>query len=876
MAASGSNCTSREVVSASAAFAEPSRPRPLLLPAIALIAGIALSEATGPLAGSARGVALTLPPIAFVLLLVLRRTARRLLLIGLVVALASAVGFLRHQSAAARPADHIVNALGDEPTLTRLAGHIVSPPIERPPLKLNPFLPFDPLPRTQFVLALEELRADDPPTPAVGNVRVSVKAAGLALRLGQHVQLTGRIYRPSGPRNPGEMDWARWYRRQGIDAGLAVEGAAHVLALPEPASWTYRAVNAARSWARGMLLEPYADLETDASARLLDVMILGQRSTADQQLNEAFLSAGGLHFLAVSGFNVAVLAGAAWLLVRRILRRSRRTASITMLGLTLLFTLVTEPNAPILRATICVILAAAADMTARPFCALNWLSLAAAGILICDPNELFNAGFQLSFVQVLALITLVPVVYRRCFGRHSPAQDADHPRPREAQTLAELVAQTLVRWTTGLLLVTTCAYLVAQPLVLLHFQRFAPWGWFGSLLLTPLVTLITLFSLAKLAISALLPPLGALLGVLLHGLSDFLLWSVGLFEHLPYAVIDTQAPPVWLVLAAYAVLLGLVVIQPRRSPPGPDRGRKGLVATATLLKAWAGFLVVLAWIGWIVLPASRNPGDALHVLAIGNGSAMLLTTPDGSAAVCDAGTDTNSDAGETVARALRAVGVRRIDATVVSHLNFDHYSGLPTLARRMGLGRWLTNPYLLGPDAHSALEHLLAELPQDARAPPATLRAGDRLTIGDVTLEVLWPPDDLDETWKVNDCSLVVRLSAQGRTVLLTGDSEADALKALLAAERAGRISLKADVLIAPHHGQMIKNVTADFLAAVSPSAVIVSTRTPRPKLEALAGDVLGPAARVLLTGQVGAVTVRVAPGGELRLETPFQPAQKP
>jgi competence protein ComEC len=855
---------------------EPSRPRPLLLPAIALIAGIALSEAAGPLSGPARSVVLAIPPIAFVILLVSRRTSRRVLLSGLIVLLALAVGFLRHQSTSARPANHIVNALGDEPMLTRLSGHIVSTPIERPPLKLNPFLPFDPSPRTQFVLALEELRTDDPPTPAAGNVRVSVRAAGLALRLGQHVQLTGRIYRPSGPRNPGEMDWARWYRRQGIDAGMTVEGAAHVLALPEPASWTYRAVNAARSWARGMLREPYADLETDEAARLLDVMVLGQRSTADQQLNQAFLTAGGLHFLAVSGFNVAVLAGAAWLLVRRVLRRSRRTASITMLGLTLLFALVTEPNAPILRATICVILAAAADMTARPFCALNWISLSAAGILLCNPNELFSAGFQLSFVQVLALITLVPVVYRRCFGRHSPAQDPDHPRPREAQTLAELIAQTLARWTTGLLLVTTCAYVVAQPLVLLHFQRFAPWGWFGSLLLTPLVTAITLFSLAKLALSALLPPLGAALGVLLHGLSDFLLWSVGLFEHLPHAVIDTQAPPVWLVLAAYAVLLALVLVQPRRDRPGPDRGRKRLVATATLLKAWAGFLVVLAWIGWIVLPATHNAGDALHVLAIGNGSAMLLTTPDGSAAVCDVGTDTNSDAGEAMARALRAVGIRRVQAAVISHLNFDHYSGLPTLARRVGLGSLLTNPHSLHPDARDPLDRLVTELPQDARAPPAPLQAGDQLTIGDVSLDVLWPPGDLHETWKVNDCSLVYRLSAHGRTILLTGDSEADALKALLTAERAGQLSLKADVLIAPHHGQVIKDATADFLAAVSPSAVIISTRTPRPKLEALVTDVLGPTARILLTGQVGAVSVRVSSAGELQIETPYAPQPGP
>ena len=74
------------------------------------------------------------------------------------VGIALAAGIARHQTRIDRPPHHIVHALADEPVLTRLAGRIVTPPIERPPLKLNPFLPFDPSPRTQFVLAVDELR----------------------------------------------------------------------------------------------------------------------------------------------------------------------------------------------------------------------------------------------------------------------------------------------------------------------------------------------------------------------------------------------------------------------------------------------------------------------------------------------------------------------------------------------------------------------------------------------------------------------------------------------------------------------------------------------------------------------------------------------
>jgi competence protein ComEC len=854
---------------------EPPRPHPLLIPAIALIAGIALSDAVGPLAAPWRTAVVVLPACMLVaLLLALWRRARHYVLLAFAATIALAAGIARHQQVYDRPPHHIAHALTDDPVLTRLAGRIVTTPIERPLLKRNPFLPFKPAPRTQFVLAVDELRVTDPPVPAMGQVRVSVEAVHLGLRLGQRVQATGRLWRPFGPRNPGEMDWSRWFQQQRIDAGLSVEGSAHVTPLPGEGSAWYGLIATLRSRAQSLLFEPHVDLEVDESTRLLDVMVLGQRTTANQQLNDAFLRAGGLHFLAVSGFNVAVLAGVAWLVVRRILRRGRRAAALTTFALTLLFALVTEPNAPILRATICVVVACLAEILERPFCGLNWLALSAACILLWNPNELFSPAFQLSFVQVLALITLVPALYRRCFGRRPPSLDPDDLRPRDADSLGELAGLRLGRGVGGLLLVTTCAYVVAQPLVLLHFQRFAPWGWFGSLLLTPLVTWITVLSLATMGASAVLPPLGALLHFLLQRSAELLLGSVRLFEHLPGAVVDCQPPPIGLVIATYGVLLLVVAARgaPPEAGPRPTARRPAPVRTLTLVKIGAAVLLVLAWVGWGVLPASPSTGPALHVLAAGNGNAILLTAPDGRAAVLDVGTDTNSDIGATAARALRTVGMRAVDAVLVSHGNVDHYSGLPTLLDSIAVKRWFTNPYFAAQrDPDSPLQKLLVRLPRPDML-PGSLHAGDELRVGDATLNVLWPPEGLAATWSVNDTSLVLRLTIGGHRVLLTGDADDPALAALLEAEREERITLNADVLIAPHHGKVIPGVTERFYAAVSPQVVIVSTRTPRPKLKALVENVLGPTARVLLTGEVGAVTMRVTPAGQLLVQTPCAP----
>jgi competence protein ComEC len=368
----------------------------------------------------------------------------------------------------------------------------------------------------------------------------------------------------------------------------------------------------------------------------------------------------------------------------------------------------------------------------------------------------------------------------------------------------------------------------------------------------------------------------------LRWVTGAVLKAVGLFEHLPGAVIACSPPPVWLVLLTYATVLltyaaVLLPYAARRaqqaatstgSQPAPRR--RPITRTMVMTACAVGGLT-LPWLGWLVLPGQqRGPGYAVHVLAVGNGSATVISAPDGPGIVFDVGTNTNSDAGQTVVAALPPLGIRHIEAAIVSHGNVDHYSGLPTLMTGASVPLWMTNLYFArqsGPK--TPLGRLMKLLPLAVRA-PAGLQAGDALALGDARLEVLWPPDGLDQTWQTNDTSLVVRLTAQGRSVLLTGDIEREAMLALLAAEGAGQISLKADVLVAPHHGAVLPEVTADFYAAVSPRVVIVSTRTPRAKAEALVREVLGPAARTVLTGQVGAVAVWITPAGELRIETPY------
>ena len=853
------------------------RPCPLVLPALAFMAGIVLSEFIGLGPVLIHSMTLILSIVALVVLGVV--TAKRIepvyLAHALIVVAALGFGYTRHQAELRLPPNHVSHVLGDEPVLTRLAGCVVTQPTMTPAEKRNPFLPTEPSARTRFVLDATELRTTDPPTPITGFVRVSVETEELEVGMGDVVVVTGKLYRPFGPRNPGETDWARWNRLQSIYASLSVEGPVHVRRVETDSQSRPRFFGFVRSYAQGLLFEPFAQDESDQPVRLLDAMVLGHRSAAGRQLNEAFLRTGTIHFLTVSGFHVGVLAGTVWYLLRRVFRRGPRTVALTTMVVIALYALVVEHNAPILRATTMIMLFCLAQLTRRPFCGLNWLALSALCILAYNPFELFRAGFQLSFMQVLAIFTIVTRAYTLLVRRRVEGEV-----PPDADTWAGLLARWLWHWTAGLICVCIIAWIVSLPLVLFHFGRFAPWGAFQSIIVSPLVVLTVVLGFLTLLTQIALPPLGAILALLLPGVTDLLLWAVEKLGQLPGTLVEVRSPPAVLVIATYALLIVCFLMWCRFQAGSAEQATQGAArggnARGRSLKKTAGGLLTglvaaCLWLGWLFLPPTgKDAAYAVHVLSVGSGSAALVATPDRRALLCDVGTMHNFDAGETVVRAARALGIRRLEAVVISHANFDHYSGAPTVLKELPTARLRSNPYLEAYTADSPAVRRLLEMLPPASRPPATLRAGARFMLGGASIEVLWPPDDLDQSWRPNDRALVLRVEAHGHSVLLPGDIERAAIRALLERHESGGIDLGSDVLIAPHHGAVLPRDTAAFYEAVDPRVVVNSSGRQRPKLTQMLHDMFGDGVCLLSTQNSGAVTIRITPDGGIEVETPF------
>ena len=202
------------------------------------------------------------------------------------------------------------------------------------------------------------------------------------------------------------------------------------------------------------------------------------------------------------------------------------------------------------------------------------------------------------------------------------------------------------------------------------------------------------------------------------------------------------------------------------------------------------------------------------MLDVGWGDAVLVQGRSGAILVDAGGRRPGTDLGRSVVLpALARLGVRRLDVLVASHGDRDHRGGLPSVLAGIEVGElWLPHGGRHDPAFSRVVETARA------RGIPIRTRGSDsaRWQRGDLTVETLWPPPG--STGASNAESLVVRVRAAGRSVLLMGDLEAEGERALLADGPA----LRADVLKLGHHGSRTSSHEA-FLRAVSPNWAVVS-----------------------------------------------------
>jgi competence protein ComEC len=537
----------------------------------------------------------------------------------LLIAVASA-GALRATVLPAAPDDVSRRSL---PARAEVEGRLVDEPVAVAPG------------RTRLVLDTTLLDTE----PASGRIRITAYGEGLPpLTQGQRVAVVTRLHAVTGFRNPAGFDSAAHLRRAGVRV-VGSTRADRVIAVdtPDP-PWPVRIRRAARAAMEQAL--------PAASAALLGGLLLGDRSGLPPEIDAAFRRAGVYHVLAVSGFNVALVAGAVWALLT-LMRAGPRFAATVAMAAVVAFGLVAGLEPSVLRAVVMGVVVLGARLLDREASVVNSLALAMLIILIARPEDLHDPGFQLSFAATAGIVLA--------------------PLPR-----------SLV---LGGLAVSLAAQLAVLPITLVHFNQLSLIGPLANLAVVPLAAVATIVGLAGVGLSA---ATGTGAELLLNATWPVLLavrGVVALAAQVPGGLIHLPAPPAFAVVAYTSGLgLGLLAWRMRRS--SPLRGGQAASVAALLLIG-----ATLATIWPFLAPASGIL--RVTVLDVGQGDAIVVEAPDGRAMLVDAGPGgaMRLDVGDrVVAPFLWNRGIAKLATAVTTHADLDHAGGMSAIRRHFPIG----------------------------------------------------------------------------------------------------------------------------------------------------------------------------------------------
>ncbi len=601
------------------------------------------------------------------------------------------------------------------------------------------------------------------------------RALGIeTLRMGDRARVRGTVSDYPVQRNPGAFNVAEWLESEGIQGtGFLTEVVSRA---PDTNRWSW-------IWWRASVHERIEILVSVEYQPILKAILLGDKSGLESETKTVFSRAGLSHVMAVSGMHVGFILMPIWIIIP--LFWSSKTGKpiglLIIVGILFGYAGLTGFSSSVSRASITAALLAFGKLFQQSRDSVNTTGVAALVIVVYNPASMFQIGFQLSFCAVLVILVLSPV-------------------------LADLLPKKIRFSWKGTLIqfigISTMVQFGLFPILATTFGEFSIAGPLANMLGVPLTQLLFLWSMFALPISFLTPYFDTWIMIPAQWIGQGLLWVAGFVGSQDWAWVQVHSMPrmlsgVWVMFIGF---LGSVMVPELR---------------------WKWLVLVLGMILTSgvseMIEAGRGRELEVRVLDVGQGDATIVRCPSGKVVLIDTGVwSPGFDSGKSVILPeLKALGISRVDAVILSHPHGDHVGGMLTLLEQFEVGRIYQSDFDYGSGLFRG--YLLAA--QRVGTQVVRVRRGDVVRECAEAPFLVLHPGDGEYGQDPNAWSVVVKLLYGQTSFLFTGDAEEIAEQEMVT--RFG-MGLKSDWIKAGHHGSKTSSSDA-FLNRVDAEHVVVS-----------------------------------------------------
>jgi competence protein ComEC len=676
--------------------------------------------------------------------------------------------------------------------------------------------------KTELTVSTSRIIRDDVIVPVEGLVLLSVKNP-VSIKYGDYVRFRARLKTPHNFNNPGGFDYEKHLRHRSISVRGFIQEPAEIVVLRENQGDIFRS-HLERF--RGKLKKIIRENSPSPEGEIIQAMILGDQRDIPKDVMEKFNKTGTTHIIAISGFNIGIVALFSLFIVRSIMKFSAYllltyniNAISTMVALipVVMYTFIAGMGMSVVRATIMAVVFMMAIIAGKERNLYNTLAFAAFVILAISPHALFDISFQLSFVAVWFILYITPR-----FTAWIPKISG------ETRSQHTLFTTKTLRNILVFFVVSVSATIGTLPLIVFYFNRVSTVVLLANLLVVPVMGVIAIPLCTAIILAAMF---SSALASLFVYISNFFIWlSVTMVDYLaslPGSFFFMSTPSLTEIILYYGfIITGIKVIDCRNATKNQENECS---AEKNHSMYRAAFIIVsmLLLMDAIYLNTRDMFRENMRVstIDVGQGIATLIEFPRGTRMLVDGGgfSEGSFDTGKyIVAPYLWHERIRRIDIVVMTHPHPDHLNGLIYILSHFGVGEVWSNGESVDSEAYREFMSIIHD--KGIHHVIVSETTG-RIEINNALIDIMNPQNSNEkknESGKKfedeNNRSIVMKITFGNTRFLLPGDISGPTENRLVNSNH----DIRSEILFVPHHGGFSSS-TPSFLAKVKPAIAVVS-----------------------------------------------------